>query len=133
MSGGPDTPGVAGTPRLLLRLEGGALFILGVLLFWRTGMPWWLFPVLFFAPDLSFAVYLAGPRLGALAYNAVHVTLGPILLWLAGTLFDQQLAVALAAIWAGHVGLDRALGYGLKYPTAFTDTHLGPIGSAARR
>ncbi len=27
-----------------------------------------------------------------------------------------------------HVGMDRAFGYGLKYPTSFQDTHLGRIG-----
>jgi hypothetical protein len=26
-------------------------------------------------------------------------------------------------IWAGHIGFDRMLGYGLKYPTRFKDTH----------
>jgi hypothetical protein len=34
----------------------------------------------------------------------------------------------LALIWAAHVGFDRMLGYGLKYPTAFGDTHMGRIG-----
>jgi len=28
-------------------------------------------------------------------------------------------------IWTAHIGLDQLLGYGLKYPTAFGDTHLG--------
>jgi hypothetical protein len=27
-----------------------------------------------------------------------------------------------------HVGMDRAVGYGLKYPTAFGRTHLGVVG-----
>jgi hypothetical protein len=31
-------------------------------------------------------------------------------------------------IWIGHIGFDRVLGYGLKYPTAFRDTHLGQLG-----
>jgi hypothetical protein len=29
-----------------------------------------------------------------------------------------------ALIWLAHIGLDRTLGYGLKYPTFFEDTHL---------
>ena len=33
-----------------------------------------------------------------------------------------------ALIWAAHIGFDRALGYGLKYPTSFGETHLGRIG-----
>lgn len=37
--------------------------------------------------------------------------------------------VALAgAIALAHVGMDRSLGYGLKLPTDFKDTHLGRIG-----
>jgi Domain of unknown function (DUF4260) len=35
--------------------------------------------------------------------------------------------LALAAIWALHIGVDRMLGYGLKYPTAFKDTRLQRI------
>lgn len=34
----------------------------------------------------------------------------------------------LASAWAFHVGVDRALGYGLKMPDAFRHTHLGWIG-----
>jgi hypothetical protein len=29
-------------------------------------------------------------------------------------------------IWTAHIGFDRMLGYGLKYPTRFKDTHLNP-------
>jgi hypothetical protein len=31
-------------------------------------------------------------------------------------------------IWASHIAFDRLVGYGLKYPTQFGDTHLGAIG-----
>jgi hypothetical protein len=30
----------------------------------------------------------------------------------------------IALIWLAHIGLDRMLGYGLKYPTEFKDTHM---------
>ena len=43
----------------------------------------------------------------------------------------RRLLQALALIWIAHIGLDRALGYGLKYATGFGDTHLGRIGRAA--
>jgi hypothetical protein len=33
----------------------------------------------------------------------------------------------LCVIWVAHIGFDRLLGYGLKYPTAFKDTHLGKV------
>ena len=33
-------------------------------------------------------------------------------------------ALAVGLVWLAHIGIDRALGYGLKYPTHFEDTHL---------
>lgn len=29
-----------------------------------------------------------------------------------------------AGSWLAHIGADRLLGYGLKYPSSFKDTHL---------
>ena len=115
-------------PRLLLRLEGLALFILATWAFTFTGTSWWLYGILFFSPDLSFAGYLSGPRLGAMVYNALHSTLGPALLAGLGLFLDHSMLLGIAAIWAAHIGFDRMLGYGLKYATAFNDTHLGRIG-----
>jgi hypothetical protein len=120
-----------GSVRVLLRLEGLALLAAMVLLYSIRGGPWWLFAVLFLAPDLSFAAYLAGARIGAIVYNAVHVTAVPIVLLMAGFALDQSLAASIAIIWLAHIGMDRAAGYGLKYPDAFNHTHLGRIGKAA--
>jgi hypothetical protein len=39
-------------------------------------------------------------------------------------IWASDVAVELALVWLVHVGADRALGYGLKYPTRFEDTHL---------
>jgi hypothetical protein len=124
-------PGVAGGPRLLLRLEGAALLLLGVMLYAKTAMPWWLFAVLFLTPDLSFLGYLAGPRVGAIAYNSAHTLLGPIALALAGFGLPSFDLIALSLIWTAHIGFDRMLGYGLKYTAGFGFTHLGRIGCAA--
>lgn len=126
------TGAVEGAPRLLLRLEGAFLLLAMVLAFhWLATLPdgpsWVLFAVLLLVPDLSMLGYLVGPGPGALAYNAAHTTLGPILLGLAGVLFGAQILTAVAVIWGAHIGLDRALGYGLKYPGAFRDTHLGRL------
>ncbi len=118
-------------PRLLLRLEGLALFILSSVAFAYTGLSWWLYAVLFLSPDLSFAGYLAGPRLGAVAYNALHSTLGPAVLVGLGLLLESSMLLGLAATWAAHIGFDRMLGYGLKYSSGFNDTHLGRIGRQA--
>jgi Domain of unknown function (DUF4260) len=125
------TTAVAGAPRALLRLEGLFVFVLSIALYARMDESWWLFAILFLAPDLSFFAYLAGPRVGAIAYNAVHTSAGPLLLVMAGLLVPYQLAVAIGLIWLAHCGIDRALGYGLKYEAGFGFTHLGRIGRPA--
>jgi hypothetical protein len=43
----------------------------------------------------------------------------------------SPLILSLAMIWLAHIGIDRALGYGLKYRTGFANTHLGRIGKDA--
>ena len=114
--------------RLILRLEGAALLVAAVVAFGWTGQPWWLFAILFLAPDIAMAAYLAGPRIGALGYNLAHTTALPLALAIAGLVWASPVALALAAVWLGHIGFDRALGYGLKEPSGFKDTHLGRIG-----
>ena len=132
VTGSEGTNGaVTGSVGALLRFEGLFLLAAMILLYaWRGG-PWWLFAVLILAPDLSFAAYLAGARIGAVVYNAVHTTVVPIALLIAGFAVDQWLALSIAIIWLAHIGMDRAAGYGLKYPDAFNHTHLGRIGKSA--
>ena len=87
-----------------------------------------LFALLFLVPDLSMLGYLSGPGLGARLYNVVHSYVGALLLAGAAFLVDHALLLSLSLIWVAHIGADRALGYGLKYSSAFQDTHLGRIG-----
>lgn len=74
-----------------------------------------------------------------MADNALHTYVGPLLLVGVGYWVAVEFATLVALVWAAHVGADRALGYGLKYATAFGDTHLGRVGKernetgAARR
>jgi hypothetical protein len=119
---------VTGGPRTLLRLEGLAVFAASVWLYFHAGFDWQMFALLFLAPDLSFAGYLFGPRIGAAAYNAAHSTNGAVGLGVAALALNQHLMVAIALIWLAHIGFDRALGYGLKYGAGFGFTHLGRIG-----
>ncbi len=120
--------GVSGTPRVVLRLEGALLLLAAVAGYAHFGAGWGLFALLFLAPDLSFLGYLAGPRVGAVAYNAAHSTLGGATLALASFALAMPALLPIALIWIGHVGFDRMLGYGLKYGTAFGHTHLGRVG-----
>jgi hypothetical protein len=118
-----------GGVRVLLRLEGAFLFAAATIAFGVAGGgPWWMFLVLFLAPDLSLAGYTLGQERGAAIYNTAHSTVGPLALATVGLLAANGTAEALGLIWAAHVGLDRALGYGLKYTAGFRFTHLGMIG-----
>jgi len=87
-----------------------------------------MYALLFLVPDLSFAAYLFGPRAGAVAYNTMHSTLGALALAVFGYIAGEPGALLIALIWLAHIGFDRALGYGLKYASAFGDTHLGRVG-----
>ena len=111
-------------PATLLRVEGVALLALSVLLYWVNGGSWLLFGLLLLAPDLSMLGYLAGPKVGAAIYNAFHTYAMPAVVGALGMIFASPVAMAVALIWFAHIGVDRTVGYGLKYPTSFKDTHL---------
>lgn len=114
--------------RRWLRLEGLMAFLLATYLYDQAGGSWLAFLLLFLVPDVSFAGYLAGPRVGAVVYNVAHSYVGPLAL--VAILLMSGLELPLTLVWVAHIGFDRALGYGLKYPSAFGDTHLGRIGRA---
>jgi len=124
------TGAATGGVRSLLRLEGLALFVGMTLLYGIWDGSWLIYLILFLAPDLSFAAYLAGPRFGALVYNTAHAYLAPMVLMTAGFATSSPLVLSIAMIWLAHIGIDRALGYGLKYEAGFGFTHLGRIGKA---
>jgi len=85
---------------------------------------WLLFAVLLLAPDLSMVGYLGGVKIGAPFYNIVHTLVGPLLL-ITFSLATARVSLLLyGLIWTAHIAMDRMLGFGLKYPTTFKDTHL---------
>lgn len=130
MADGIEAPAGAAmrTPARLLRAEGLAVFAAALVAYAALGASWWLFAALILAPDLSMLGYLAGPRPGAFFYNAAHTYVGPALLGGLAYGVSAPLAGAIALIWTAHIGLDRLLGYGLKYPAGFALTHLGRVG-----
>lgn len=126
----PVQPGaVRGGVRTLLRLEGAAILAASLAAYASTGAGWGAFALLFLLPDLSLVAYLRGPRLGAQAYNAAHSMPGPIALVAGGALAAQPVLLAVGLVWAAHIGMDRMLGFGLKYEVGFADTHLGRVGN----
>ena len=119
-------PGVVtGRPRTWLRAEGLAIAAAALFAFAPTGAPWWLIPALFLVPDLSMFGYLAGNRVGAWAYNLAHTAPLPVALLGAGLGWHVTALTVAGAVGLVHVGLDRLLGYGVKYDLGFGHTHLG--------
>ena len=114
-------------PHLLLRLEGLAVAAAAVVLYFHEDFSWILFVALILAPDLSAVGYAFGPRVGAIAYDAAHTELFAVALGTVGVVAGSPAATKVALIWLAHIGADRLLGYGLKYPTAFKDTHLSRV------
>ena len=126
---------MASQVRVTQRIEAGAVALAALVAVITVYSEWWwVVLAAFLAFDLSMLGYLRSTAAGATTYNAVHnyafpalaalvaLTLGPVSgAW-------STTAGVLACAWAFHVGVDRALGYGLKLPDSFKNTHLGRIG-----
>jgi hypothetical protein len=116
------------TPVVWLRLEGLILLSLSLLSYWFYGQSWGLFILLLFVPDISMLGYLKDKVWGAWLYNLFHTYLFPALCIVLGWWLENTVLLSIGLIWFAHLGLDRLLGYGLKFVTGFKDTHLGRIG-----
>jgi hypothetical protein len=123
------TLAVSGTPLAILRSEGVVL-LAAALAAYFAGLdePWWLVPALLFVPDVFMAGYAKSSQVGAMLYNAAHSYPAPAVLGALASVADEPLWQGVALVWFARIGMDRALGYGLKYETDFKDTHLGRIG-----
>ena len=86
---------------------------------------WILFAWLFFIPDLSLLGYLQGAHpLASAVYNVMHTYALPALLGIVAAFLHNVVLGEMSLIWVGHIGMDRSLGYGLKYPASFQFTHI---------
>src|SRR5215207_1457558 len=63
----------------------------------------------------------------AAVYNVFHAYPLPAALGAFGLLGGSPVTLAVALIWFAHIGADRLMGYGLKYPAGFEGTHLGRL------
>lgn len=100
------------------------MLAVGVAIHAQLQMSWWLFALLFLVPDVSMIGYLKDEEIGATVYNGVHTYVGPVLLGAVGYWTGSGLVSQIAVVWICHIGFDRLLGFGLKYPSGFGDTHL---------
>ncbi|MDT7547991.1 MAG: hypothetical protein QOE84_385 [Actinomycetota bacterium] len=118
-----------GLPLRILRSEGLVLFAAALAAYFtELDEPFWLVPLLLFAPDLFMVGYARSTRTGAAFYNFAHSYPAPALLGAVAVATSNHLWQAVALVWLAHIGMDRALGYGLKYDDSFKHTHLGSIG-----
>jgi hypothetical protein len=111
----------------LLHLEGAVILAVAVALYGRVGAGWGLFAALILAPDLFMLGYLFGPRAGAYVYNAAHIYAVPLAVVALGVLLGLQTATAVGLVWLAHIGMDRSVGFGLKYASGFSDTHFSRL------
>jgi Domain of unknown function (DUF4260) len=114
-------------PSALLRIEEATLLLATIFAYHHLHYSWLLFAILFLTPDLFMLGYLLNARLGAAIYNLAHTLTLPLALLFISHIRYWQLAPAIALIWTAHIAFDRLLGYGLKYPTQFKETHLQHI------
>jgi len=110
--------------RALMRLEGMCVALLSVAGYFGLHLNWVVFLCFILVPDIAMLGYLVHPRVGAISYNLVHSYILPVGFLALGWLTHNLSLLQVGLIWTTHIGLDRMLGFGLKYPTAFRDTHL---------
>jgi hypothetical protein len=111
-------------PGLLLHLEGAGLFAATLYFYHLLGFSWWMFLLLFLWPDLFMVGYIWNAKIGSALYNLAHTEVLAVALTIFSLSTHRPQGLAFSLIWLAHIGFDRTLGYGLKYPTTFKDTHL---------
>ncbi|WP_126971437.1 DUF4260 domain-containing protein [Gynurincola endophyticus] len=112
----------------ILSIEAVAEFFAAYFLFRLLNMPEWMFWAFLLAPDISMIGYSLGNKWGAYIYNFVHHKGVAIGVALAGWFLNSDIVIFTGILLYAHASIDRVFGYGLKYITGFSDTHLGKIG-----
>lgn len=115
-------------PRILLNAEGLAGTAICVYLYHCLDWGWGMFFLLFLWPDVGMLGYLVSVSVGARIYNLLHFKLWPLTMALISFAQHRTGVLSFALIWLAHIEFDRVVGYGLKYPTSFKDTHLQRVG-----
>lgn len=115
--------------KYVLKLEELAMTLLAIYFLNQhlLGLSWWVWALLFFAPDISMLGYLVNTRTGAFCYNLFHHKWIAILVIAIGFLMNVEMALAVGILLFAHSSFDRIWGYGLKYEDNFKNTHLGML------
>ncbi|PEW83774.1 hypothetical protein CN445_24375 [Bacillus cereus] len=108
----------------IIRLEGVIVLIAAICIYALNEFSWLIFLLLLLVPDVSMLAYLINNQIGAQVYNLFHTYIVSISLILIGVFLKSEALLMIGLIWTAHIGMDRMLGYGLKYKTSFKDTHI---------
>ncbi|MBN8208135.1 DUF4260 domain-containing protein [Bacillus sp. NTK071] len=108
----------------ILHIEGLIVLLVSVYFYAHLDASWWLFFLCLLVPDISMLGYIFNNATGSIIYNIGHTYIIPLLLVILSLILKQDLMMILSLIWIAHIGMDRTIGYGLKYPNNFKDTHL---------
>jgi hypothetical protein len=113
--------------KFLLHLEGFAIIAISLYFYKELHLSWFWFFILLFLPDMSMIGYAFNNRVGAALYNFFHTYTLAIIIIIFGVLLSHQWIMAIGLILSAHIGMDRMLGFGLKYATDFKDNHLNRV------
>jgi Domain of unknown function (DUF4260) len=83
--------------------------------------------IVLLVPDISMLGYLINNLTDSSIYNFGHTYVIPLILIILSVILHRDLMLALSIIWVAHIGMDRTIVYGLKYPSNVKDTHIQKV------
>lgn len=107
-----------------IHIEYGIAFVSFLFLYLHLNFSFLLFVILLFVPDITMIGYLFDTKIGAAVYNVGHSFILPIICGGLSVMMANHVGLMVTLIWLAHIAMDRCLGYGLKYPSAFKETHM---------
>ncbi|WP_347553124.1 DUF4260 domain-containing protein (plasmid) [Pseudalkalibacillus hwajinpoensis] len=111
----------------LLHIEGVIVLIISLYFYAQVGFSWWVFFFFLLIPDLSMLGYLVNSKAGSITYNIFHSYILPGLFVMGGMILDYNMMFASGLVWVAHIGMDRSIGFGLKYSSNTKVTHLQKV------
>lgn len=111
----------------LIRLENICVFISVVSVYFIFGFSLWIFLLFLLVPDVSMVGYAINKDIGSKVYNLGHTYVIPIIITLLYLVTNEEVLLQISLIWLAHISMDRSIGYGLKYPSAFDKTTIQKV------
>lgn len=113
----------------VLRIEEATTFALSIYLLslLDISLRWWIYILLYLAPDIGMIGYIFNNKIGAITYNIFHHKAIATLLIIVGFLSTDQYLLLTGIVLFGHAAMDRMFGFGLKTFQGFKFTRLGAM------